>query len=68
LYTGAGGNDPVTGKQIADQTLYQPGNAGLVTSQNRGLPVRVVRGAKGDPAYSPASGYRYDGLYRVADH
>jgi predicted restriction endonuclease len=68
LYTGAGGNDPVTGKQIADQTLDQPGNAGLVTSQNRGLPVRVIRGAKGDPAYSPASGYRYDGLYRVADH
>jgi putative restriction endonuclease len=68
LYTGAGGNDPVTGKQIADQTLDQPGNAALVTSQNQGLPVRVVRGAKGDPAYSPTSGYRYDGLYRVADH
>jgi putative restriction endonuclease len=68
LYTGAGGNDPVTGKQVADQTLDQPGNAGLVTSQNQGLPVRVVRGAKGAPAHSPASGYRYDGLYRVADH
>jgi len=68
MYTGAGGNDSVTGKQIADQTLDQPGNAGLVTSQNQGLPVRVVRGAKGDQAYSPVSGYRYDGLYRVADH
>jgi putative restriction endonuclease len=68
LYTGAGGNDAATGKQIAHQTLDQPGNAGLVTSQNQGLPVRVVRGTQGDPTYSPASGYRYDGLYRVADH
>lgn len=68
IYTGAGGNDPSSGKQIAHQELEQPGNAGLVTSQLAGLPVRVVRGAKGDPAYSPASGYRYDGLYRVAGH
>lgn len=68
IYTGAGGNDPGSGKQIADQTLEQPGNAGLVTSELEGLPVRVVRGAKGDPTFSPSSGYRYDGLYRVADH
>jgi putative restriction endonuclease len=67
-YTGAGGNDASTGKQIADQTLDQPGNAGLVTSHLEGLPVRVVRGANGDHRYSPATGYRYDGLYRVADH
>jgi putative restriction endonuclease len=67
-YTGAGGNDPATGRQIADQTLDQFGNAGLVTSQLRGLPVRVVRGARGERAYSPTSGYRYEGLYRVADH
>lgn len=68
IYTGAGGNDPNTGKQIADQTLDQPGNAGLVTSQLAGLPVRVVRGAKGEKPYAPDSGYRYDGLYRVTDH
>ena len=68
IYTGAGGNDPGTGKQIAHQELDQPGNAGLVTSQLEGLPVRVIRGAKGDRAWSPTSGYRYDGLYRVTDH
>ena len=68
IYTGAGGNDPDSGKQIADQTLDQPGNAGLATSQLEGLPVRVVRGANGDPSFSPTAGYRYDGLYRVADH
>ncbi len=68
IYTGAGGNDPQAGKQIADQSIDQPGNAGLVTSQLEGLPVRVLRGAKGDPKYSPAAGLRYDGLYRVEDH
>lgn len=68
IYTGAGGNDPSTGRQIADQTLDQPGNAGLVTSQLRGLPVRVVRGSRGEAAHSPVSGYRYDGLYRVTEH
>ena len=43
IYTGAGGNDPGTGKQIAHQELDQFGNAGLVTSQLEGLPVRVIR-------------------------
>lgn len=68
VYTGAGGNDPTTGKQIADQSIDQPGNAGLVTSQLEGLPVRVIRGSKGDANYSPATGLRYDGLYCVEDH
>jgi putative restriction endonuclease len=30
IYTGAGGNDPATKQQIADQSIDQPGNAGLV--------------------------------------
>lgn len=67
IYTGHGGNDPATGKQVADQELTA-GNAALVVSQQRGYPVRVVRGAGGDPRYSPDSGYRYDGLYRVKRH
>ncbi|WP_432546142.1 YDG/SRA domain-containing protein [Kineococcus sp. SYSU DK004] len=68
VYTGAGGNDMNTKKQVADQTFDHPGNGGLVTSQERGLPVRVVRGFKGDPFFSPPKGYRYDGLYRVVEH
>jgi putative restriction endonuclease len=68
LCTGGGGNDPATGKQIADQRISQPGNAGLITSELGGLPVRVVRGPKGDPRYSPETGFRYDGLYRVDEH
>ena len=68
IYTGAGGNDPVSKAQIADQTLEQPGNAGLVTSQLEGLPVRVIRGNRGNKEFSPISGLRYEGLFQVSDH
>jgi putative restriction endonuclease len=58
IYTGQGGRDTETGRQIADQTLTR-GNLGLVITRNKGLPLRVIR--------KVAEGYRYDGLYRVAD-
>ncbi|GAA1569984.1 HNH endonuclease [Dactylosporangium maewongense] len=67
IYTGQGGNDPTTKRQIADQTLTL-GNAGLARNQLDGNPVRVIRGAGGDTAHSPAAGLRYDGLFRVVDH
>ncbi|MGI5524450.1 YDG/SRA domain-containing protein [Micromonospora sp. CA-259024] len=67
VYTGQGGNDPATKRQIADQQLTR-GNLGLARSQIDGNPVRVVRGAGGDPKYSPKVGLRYDGLFRVVDH
>lgn len=66
IYTGQGGRDPNTGKQIADQELTL-GNAGLARSQLEGHLVRLVRGAGGDPNHSPDRGLRYDGLFRVAD-
>lgn len=67
VYTGQGGRDPNTGKQVADQTLTHR-NLGLARCHVEGLLVRVVRGSVGNPAYSPPSGYRYDGLYRVTDY
>jgi putative restriction endonuclease len=67
IYTGEGGNNPNTKRQVADQELTR-GNAGLVRSQLDGNPIRVIRGAGGDPACSPASGLRYEGLFRVVDH
>ena len=67
IYTGHGGNDPNTGRQIADQ-LYKQGNLALALNERLGLPVRVVRGFQGDPKTSPVNGYRYDGLFRVASH
>jgi putative restriction endonuclease len=67
IYTGAGGNDANSGKQIADQTWENRGNAGLVKSMNEGLPVRVIRGHKHKSTYSPTTGYTYAGLYSVVD-
>lgn len=65
IYTGHGGNDRSTRKQVADQSIHAYGNAGLVTSWVQGLPVRVVRGSKHPSPYSPPTGFVYAGLYGV---
>lgn len=67
VYTGAGGNDPNTGKQVEDQTWQNKGNAGLRVSMDKGLPVRVVRGSGHKSTFSPKSGYLYAGLFSVVD-
>ncbi|WP_432071311.1 YDG/SRA domain-containing protein [Streptomyces sp. AA1529] len=67
IYTGHGGQDGA-GNQVSDQSLEDSGNAALVTSHLQGLPVRVIRGSKSESVYAPRSGYRYDGLYRVASY
>jgi putative restriction endonuclease len=67
LYTGQGGRDFDSGRQMRHQALNR-GNLALAKSKLHGLPVRVIRGARHVSPYSPQSGYRYDGLYRVADY
>lgn len=67
IYTGAGGRDASSGQQTADQQLNRS-NQALVTSMQRGLPVRVIRGAHPEVHEAPTSGYRYDGLYRVESY
>jgi putative restriction endonuclease len=67
VYTGQGGRDPESGRQVRDQELTR-GNLGLARNCLEGLPVRVIRGYQGDPAYSPPYGYRYDGLFRVDEY
>jgi putative restriction endonuclease len=64
IYTGHGGRDPATGRQVADQEFTRQ-NQALVTSCLEGLPVRVVRGADPGSAHAPDHGYRYDGVYWV---
>lgn len=66
VYTGAGGNDSNTGKQIKDQT-WEKGNAGLLINMDQGLPVRVIRGSTHKSEFSPLKGYTYAGLYSVVD-
>ncbi|MCG6211347.1 HNH endonuclease [Vibrio furnissii] len=67
IYTGAGGRDENTGKQIADQKLERT-NLALAKNSLEGLPVRVTRSAKHPSHYSPTKGYQYAGLYRVVDY
>lgn len=67
IYTGQGGRDQSSGKQIDDQPLKR-GNLALVQSELRGYPVRVVRGPKLKSDFAPKTEYRYDGLYRVDSH
>ncbi|MDQ3913133.1 MAG: HNH endonuclease [Actinomycetota bacterium] len=67
VYTGHGGRDAESGRQVAHQRLTR-GNLALAHSCIEGLPVRVVRGASLDSQYAPRSGYRYDGLYMVDDY
>lgn len=70
LYTGEGGRDRDSGRLISDQTLEERGNAGLVLNQAAGYPVRVIEGLdiRGKKRRRVMGGYRYRGLYRVADH
>lgn len=64
LYTGQGGQDPKTKKQIRDQILTK-GNLGLMMSKDMGIPIRVIRGSRHKSSHSPTQGYRYDGLYSI---
>ena len=67
LYTGQGGRDLNSGRQVRHQALNRTTLA-LAKNKLHGLPVRVIRGARHVSPYSPKSGYRYDGLYRVEDY
>ena len=67
IYTGSGGRDDKTGRQVADQEFSRQ-NKSLVTSCNNGTPVRVIRGSNHKSNYSPSVGYRYDGLFSVESY
>lgn len=67
IYTGAGGRDENTGKQIADQELITT-NLALARSHLEGYPVRVSRSLKHKDPKSKVKGYEYSGLYRVDDY
>ena len=67
IYTGEGGRDPATGRQIADQALTR-GNLALARNCREGNPIRVCRGYNLESAHAPQRGYRYDGLYRIENY
>jgi putative restriction endonuclease len=65
IYTGEGGRDPNTGRQVADQQLVL-GNKALAENHLKGIPIRVHRGKAHVSDMPNGFRYRYDGLYRVA--
>lgn len=67
IYTGHGGRDQESGKQVTDQELVR-GNLALAINCKEGLPVRVIRGSHKKSSFAPDIGYRYDGLFRVEDY
>ncbi|MGW4730429.1 YDG/SRA domain-containing protein [Streptomyces shenzhenensis] len=67
-YTGASevkDRDSNTGRLLRSQSWSHDDNAALRLSFERGYEIRVIRGYEGDKRYSPAKGYRYDGVYRI---
>lgn len=61
-YSGNGGRDPKTGRQTTDQ-IATGTNLALLTSQETGQPVRVLRKVPAEDGGPDV--YRYEGLYRV---
>jgi putative restriction endonuclease len=65
VYTGEGGRDSNSGRQIADQR-FEAGNKALAENHLNGIPIRVHRGKAHAADMPEGYRYRYDGLYRVA--
>ncbi|MDO7846868.1 YDG/SRA domain-containing protein [Hymenobacter sp. M29] len=62
LYSGNGGRDPKTGRQIMDQ-VPTTGILALLRSVETGQPVRVLRKVLAEDGEPDV--YRYEGLYQV---
>ncbi|GAA4025865.1 hypothetical protein GCM10022409_07340 [Hymenobacter glaciei] len=62
LYSGNGGRDPKTGRQITNQ-VATTGILALLKSAETGRPVRVLRKVPAEDGGPEV--YRYEGLYRV---
>lgn len=63
-YAGHGGRDTKTGRQATHQTLDRY-NAALMRSYETGRLIHLIRGRGLRNEFSPETGYRYEGLYRI---
>ncbi|KEH20298.1 putative histone-lysine N-methyltransferase chromatin remodeling SET family [Medicago truncatula] len=65
IYTGHGGREKNSSRQICDQKL-EGGNLALERSMHYGIEVRVIRGMKYEGSASTSGKvYVYDGLYKI---
>lgn len=53
---------------IKKEAVLTNASKSLMMSKTRGRPVRLLRASKGNSAFAPKVGIRYDGLYRVMDY
>lgn len=53
---------------IKKEAVLTNASKSLMMSKTRGRPVRLLRAAKGNSAFAPKVGIRYDGLYRVINY
>jgi putative restriction endonuclease len=67
IYTGHGGREEGSTKQVTDQELVR-GNMALALNSKFGFPVRVIRGFHKGSIHGPDEDYRYDGLFRVEEY
>ena len=67
IYTGEGGRDDKTKKQIKDQELIR-GNLALAKCKIENKLIHITRGYKHISEFSPKKGYQYAGLYIVTDY
>lgn len=67
IYTGEGGRDPNSGRQISNQS-FTGGNYNLAHNASIGNPIRVTRGHQLHSSFAPSEGYRYDGLYIIEEY
>ena len=67
IYTGEGGRDPGSGKQVEDQVI-SGGNKDLIKAFESNQHVYVVRGHQHKSEHSPAKGYELAGVYRIDNH
>jgi putative restriction endonuclease len=66
VYTGHGGRDAESRRQVAHQRLTR-GNLALAHSSIEGLPVRVIRGASLDSIYAVEAWHRTKGIVRMQE-
>ncbi|CAI8608702.1 unnamed protein product [Vicia faba] len=67
IYTGHGGQEKNSSRQICDQKLVG-GNLALERSMHYGIEVRVIRGMKYEGSASASNKiYVYDGVYRIVE-
>lgn len=53
---------------VKKEAVLTNASKSLMMSKKRGRPVRLLRAAKGNSAFAPKVGIRYDGLYTVVDY